>query len=269
VDFGTLEFYENGEPTARAVKTFIQAMPMADQANLIDTNGEPTAQAIDRFNAALFAKAYADEDLIRMFAQAKDPEARLVMSALAQLAPDMARLDGLGALDVRPIFIDAAKIIISGKRKNLSLVKIAQQTDITVNPSTQLVVDLFAKNPRSNRDAIEAIRNVTDFAYQEGTKEAEDIFGAVPKATREEVLGRLRREDEQAGAEVVEPAEGRGAVEEVAQGAAAEPGAIEPSGIAEEGRPPTTRIESAAQRGQITEENAIADRERELFALQF
>jgi hypothetical protein len=268
VDFGTLEFYENGEPTGRAVKTFIQAMPMADQANLIDTNGEPTAQAIDRFNAALFAKAYADEDLIRMFAQAKDPEARLVMSALAQLAPDMARLDGLGALDVRPIFIDAAKIIISGKRKNLSLAKIAQQTDITVNPSTQLVVDLFAKNPRSNRDAIEAIRNVTDFAYQEGTKEAEDIFGAVPKATREEVLGRLRREDEQAGAEVVEPAEGRGAVEEVAQGAAAEPGAIEPSGIAEEGRPPTTRIESAAQRGQTAEEKAIADRERELFALQ-
>jgi len=248
VDFGTLEFYENGEPTGRAVKTFIQAMPMADQANLIDTNGEPTAQAIDRFNAALFAKAYADEDLIRMFAQAKDPEARLVMSALAQLAPDMARLDGLGALDVRPIFIDAAKIIISGKRKNLSLAKIAQQTDITVNPSTQLVVDLFAKNPRSNRDAIEAIRNVTDFAYQEGTKEAEDIFGAVPKATRDEVLGRLRREDEQAGAEVVEPAEGRGAVEEVAQGAAAEPGAIEPSGIAEEGKPPTTRIEKAAQR---------------------
>jgi hypothetical protein len=39
-----------------------------------------------------------------------------------------------------------------------------------------------------------------------------------------------------------------------------------PTGAAEPARP--TRIESAAQRGRITEEKAIADRERELFALQ-
>jgi len=85
VDMETLSFAEDGSITPEAVRQFVRAMPQAEQGGLIDTRGQPTRQAVDRINAAMFAKAYGNDELIRLFAQAQDPEARNVLSALAQV----------------------------------------------------------------------------------------------------------------------------------------------------------------------------------------
>ena len=100
-------------------------MPQAEQGGLIDTNGQPSKQAVDRISAAVFAKAYGNDQLIRLFAQAQDPEARLILSALAQVAPKMARLEGAGALDIRGVVTQAAEIAVNARRNGVSLARAA------------------------------------------------------------------------------------------------------------------------------------------------
>jgi hypothetical protein len=124
VDFEGLQFNEEGEITNESLSQFIAAQPVEERTKLID-RGLPTKQARQRLENAIFARAYADDDLIAMFAQTEDVEARLVINALAQVAPQMAQLEGAGDLDIRDIVTDAAKIIVSGKRRGLKLKEIS------------------------------------------------------------------------------------------------------------------------------------------------
>jgi hypothetical protein len=100
----------------------------------------------------------------------------LVINALAQVAPQMAKLEGAGDLDIRDIVTDAAKIIISGKRRGLKLTEIANQIDMTVDPDTRIIVGLFAQNTRSNKAAIEALNNAADIAYTESRSAPRKVY---------------------------------------------------------------------------------------------
>lgn len=199
VDLGSLTFSNDGAVTPEAIRQFVQAMPPSERGGLIDTNGQPSRQAADRIQAAVFAKAYGNDGLVRLFAQAQDPEARLIMSALARVAPKMARLDGAGALDIRGIVSQAAEIAVNARRSGTSLAMAAQQVDMMSDPDVGLILNLFAENPRSNAKVIEALSNAADFAYRESSKAEVDMFGAVDKATREDVLRGLDNEQRSAG----------------------------------------------------------------------
>jgi hypothetical protein len=76
VDFEGLQFNEEGEITNESLSQFIAAQPVEERTKLID-RGLPTKQARQRLENAIFARAYADDDLIAMFAQTEDVEARL------------------------------------------------------------------------------------------------------------------------------------------------------------------------------------------------
>lgn len=192
VDLGALTFDEGGTVTQAAMRQFVMAMPATEQGQLMDTNGRPTRQAVDRLNAAIFARAYGNDQLVRLYAQAQDPEARLVMSALAQVAPKMARLEGLGALDVREIVTQAAEIAVNARREGKSIGVAARQLDIAAEGAVAVVLDLFASSPRSSKPVIEALSRMADIAYVEATKPESDMFGQVPKATREQIIDTLR-----------------------------------------------------------------------------
>lgn len=210
VNLDALEFAENGAPTTQTVRQFVRAMPAAEQGGLIDTNGQPTAQAADRLNAAIFARAYGNDALVRLYAQAADPEARLVLSALARVAPKMARLEGAGALDIRDVVAQAAEIAVNARRQGVPLARAAEQIDMAADPLVGRVLELFARNPRSNRGAIEQLSSLADLAYAEATKDAEDMFGAVPRLTREQTFDQaLESTHERAGQENLEQPAGR------------------------------------------------------------
>lgn len=51
-------------------------MPLTEKGALIDTNEQPTCAAHERFANALFKKVYGDDDLVRLSAQAANPEIR-------------------------------------------------------------------------------------------------------------------------------------------------------------------------------------------------
>jgi hypothetical protein len=206
VDFEGLQFNEEGEITNESLSQFIAAQPVEERTKLID-RGLPTKQARQRLENAIFARAYADDDLIAMFAQTEDVEARLVINALAQVAPQMAQLEGAGDLDIRDIVTDAAKIIVSGKRRGLKLREISSQVDMTVDPDTKIIVDMFAQNPRSNKAAIESLRNAAELAYNESIRPEEGLFGVEPRRERRDIMEQMRRGYEPTRTEDVAEAE--------------------------------------------------------------
>jgi hypothetical protein len=206
VDFEGLQFNEEGEITNESLSQFIAAQPVEERTKLID-RGLPTKQARQRLENAIFARAYADDDLIAMFAQTEDVEARLVINALAQVAPQMAQLEGAGDLDIRDIVTDAAKIIVSGKRRGLKLKEISSQVDMTVDPDTKIIVDMFAQNPRSNKAAIESLRNAAELAYNESIRPEEGLFGVEPRRERRDIMEQMRRGYEPTRTEDVAEAE--------------------------------------------------------------
>ena len=210
VNLDALQFAEDGGVAAEAVRQFVRGMPLSEQGKLIDNNGQPTRQAIDRLNAAIFARAYGNDSLVRLYAQAQDPEARNVLSALAQAAPKMARLEGAGPLDVRDVVTQAAEIAVNARRDGKSLASAIEQPDLMADPDVAVVLSLFASNARTVRPVVEALSRMADMAYTETSKPAEDMFGAVPRATRADVINQLRPQDGRAIPQAVEnPAGGQ------------------------------------------------------------
>lgn len=243
ISLDALQFSEDGTLTPEAVRQFVRAMPQAEQGSLVDTNGQPTRQAVDRLNAAVFSKAYGNDELIRLYAQAQDPEARLIMSALAQVAPAMARLEGAGDLDVRPVLTDAAKIAVNARRDGVSIKIAARQLDLDSDPGVSAFLDLFAANPRSVRPVVEALARVADFAYTEANKPDEDMFGPVERANRAQALNQIKdgdNEDSDQGRRLENSPGGRSAASvdrRQAADAAADAGASgRPGAISQAGR---------------------------------
>lgn len=238
VNLDALQFADDGAITPEAVRQFVRSMPQSEHGALLDTNGQPTRQAVDRLNTAVFARAYANDGLVRLYAQAQDPEARLVLSALAKLAPKMARLEGAGALDIRDVVAQAAEIAVNARREGKRLSEAAAQLDMAADPMVGTVLDLFARNPRSNREAIEALGNAADLAYAEANKATEDMFGAVPRASRGDVLNTLEpQRNESASSQSLEQPAGASPVQADVGRPAAEPAAPADLGPAQAGRP--------------------------------
>lgn len=264
VSLDALQFSEDGAITSDTVRQFVRAMPQAEQGGLIDTNGQPTKQAVDRINAAVFARAYGNDQLIRLFAQAQDPEVRNVLSALAQVAPKMARLEGAGSLDIRDVVTQAAEIAVNARREGRPLANAASQIDMTADPMVGEVLKLFARNARTVRPVVDALGAAADFAYTEANKPAEDMFGAVPKATRSDVLGSLSPQNEQASqANLEQPAGGKPVQVDAVQ-PAADAGAATDAAATQAGRPAEaegltspTRADIEAQQDRAEQADAL------------
>jgi len=253
INLDALQFSEDGGITAEAVRQFVRAMPQAEQGGLIDTNGQPTKQAVDRISAAVFAKAYGNDQLVRLFAQAQDPEARVILSALAQVAPKMARLEGAGALDIRGVVTQAAEIAVNARREGKPLARAAQQLDMAADPDVAVFLDLFAANPRSVKPVVDALSNVADFAYTEATKPTEDMFGEVPRASRADVLNQLKPQNEQRSQENLEDAAGRGPAQVDDGRAEANTRATEDTAATEAGRPTQEEVLTSYTPEEVTQ----------------
>lgn len=194
VDLDTLDFNADGSPTADAVRAFVHAMPVSEQTGMLNTDGSPTRQAVDRLMSATFQRAYGDPELVRLYAQTTDPDARTVLGAMASAAGSMSKLEGAGDLDIRPLVTDAAKIAVNASRQGVKLATLANQHDLAASPASNVFVRLFANNIRSGKRIGEALRNLADLSYTEASKDDADMFGAVPRLTRAQLLERVNND---------------------------------------------------------------------------
>ncbi|SFI68587.1 hypothetical protein SAMN05216206_2744 [Pseudomonas guineae] len=188
IDAGSMVFDDNGEISEATVRQFIQAMPEAERGALLD-GGRPSRQAHERAASAVFASAYESDELVRLQAQATDPEARTVLAGLLAAASKMARLKGQGQWDIRGLVVEAAQAAVNATRNGQTLAAYAQQLDIERNPEATYFIDLFAANSRSGKRIGEELSAIADTFYAEASKAEADMFGAVPRRNRQELLG--------------------------------------------------------------------------------
>jgi len=94
VDLDKLEFKNDGSLTPDAIKRFVAAMPVAEQNDLIGPNGQPTKAAGDRAEAAVFQKAYNNDELTNLVFSDTSEEAKNIRRALNEVAPVVIRDTG-------------------------------------------------------------------------------------------------------------------------------------------------------------------------------
>jgi hypothetical protein len=188
VDLSKVQFNDSGDVSPKTVQDFIKSMPDTERGNLIGKDGNPTKQAVDRLDAAIFQQAYGNDKLTEIAFQSQDEEARNIIRALNMAASKAIRLGEAGDYDVRPLVNEAVELAINARRNNISLADAAAQVDITANPLANDIIKMFANNPRSAKAIGENLSNLFDNAYAEGTKSGEDMFGAVPKRSVDELI---------------------------------------------------------------------------------
>jgi hypothetical protein len=237
-------------------------------------------------------KGYANGGLVELYAQAQDMEAANVLKAMAEAAAQMARLEGMGAFDVRQIITDAAGVVVTARRNGMSLDVAARQMDIEQDPLVGDVVAFFARNIRSARKIAAGLKRLAQTAYNEAKRPDTDMFGAAPaKLSRAQLIQQLNEVEDgqgntasleqQSGPESVWQDAGRGGTDRAGQanGQSAETGraAEGTNGQTEEARPAlelTRQTEAQAREAERQREEADngltreqIDREREAFTL--
>lgn len=197
IDLSTLEFDEQtGNPTANSVRQFTSQMPTSERGELLNKDGTPTRQAIDRLMAATFKQAYGSDDLVQLYAQATDIEARTVMAALADAAGAMAGLSEAGDLDIRGAVTEAAGMAVNARRRGMTLADMLQNADFETSGEAFVIARFFADNIRSAKKMAEGLRNWANYAAEQAqlareNQTQEGLFGAAPVASRADVFRRI------------------------------------------------------------------------------
>ena len=200
VKFDEVETYANGEPTIKAVAEFVGKLPTSEQGNLLDVDGKPTKQAQERLKGALFAKAYNDDTLLRLSQQANDPEGKNILNALELSAPKLASLENLPKeYDVRPLISFVANSAIKARQQGRSLDEIIGQSDLfqseSENAGNNQILKLFADNIRSPKTISEKLNKLADALQAEATAPSFDLFGEVPKRSKNEIIKSVLTQD--------------------------------------------------------------------------
>lgn len=193
IDIAALEFNEDGL-TTDSIRAFVNKMPTAEQVGLLNPDGTPTRQATDRIMSAVFAEAYGDTELITLYAQATDPDSKIVLAALADAAPAMVQLKGTGPFDIRSIVVEAAQAAVNARRRGEKLVDYAKTRDIERSDEADAILTLMADNIRSAKRIGEGLREIADgMRAAHNANTSDSMFGDLPQLTRADVLNNFAR----------------------------------------------------------------------------
>lgn len=180
IDIGGLEFNDDGSFSDKTLRQFIQGMPESERGALLDTKGRPNPVAVDRLNNAVFQSAYGNDALIELYANATNPEAKLVLAALAKSASKMSKLKDAGEYDVRNTVVQAAEQAVNAARQGVPLAQFAEQRGLGVDENTYAVMKMIGANNRSAKRISDYLNQLADSAYAESQRK-EDMFGGAPK----------------------------------------------------------------------------------------
>lgn len=210
---------EGGDLLAASNRPFIQAflarMGSEQAAGYLTADGRPTKQVIDRVQAAIFAKAYKSESLLRLAVEEPDPEIRNILTALNVAAPSFVQMGYLSG-EVHKQATDAVSEA-TGLNKNLDDAALSALVDATTvvreakasgqdvreylsqqglfgdtSPEVAVLARFIADNNRSAKRMGEAFKAMADEICAELQHQGAamgDMFGAEPM----DLIGLLAR----------------------------------------------------------------------------
>ncbi len=182
IDLDSLKFTAEGAIGGEAIHQFRMAQPAAERVS--------EAEARKRLTSAIFQKAYGSDQLTDIQA-GESEDAKSIMSALAQAAPSMSRLEGAGEFDVRPIITQAGIAAVNAARRGTRLADYVQQSEMGIDPNVYPVLEMMLNekgNIRSSKYIGEQLTNMAKLAYDEANSPGSDMFGDKPKRTGEQVI---------------------------------------------------------------------------------
>ena len=200
VDFKHIETYEDGKPTKEAIMDFVSSMPASEQGSLVDTTGAPTREAQARMEAAILAKGYPNEKIIRLATQALEPEQRRIISGLTSSAADVVNLGGSSdpAYQVAPVFAAAAERAIRAKNQRQSADLVLNQNSmgaLSGNDELEREIAALIVSSASSKQIAERLKTAARLIKAEGDHADEDLFGAYQKTPPQEIIRRWREQE--------------------------------------------------------------------------
>lgn len=198
------------------INGFLQSLGDTEAAQYMTSDGNPTGALIARIQAAIFAKAYNDERLLEMTADASKPEVANVVNALNVAAPEFIRAQaadqaGTDALTNQLVdsvevslneqavqaIIDATNLVRRAKADGSSVEEVVNQMGLfgDIPPATSAMALFINQNNRSAKRLGLAFKAMAAFVRQEAERgQTVDMFGEGQQATLEQIIDAANRE---------------------------------------------------------------------------
>jgi len=195
---------------------FLQSLGDTEAAQYMTSDGNPTGALVARIQAAIFAKAYNDERLLEMTADASKPEVANVVNALNVAAPEFIRAQaadqaGTDALTNQLVdsvevslneqavqaIIDATNLVRRAKADGSSVEEVVNQMGLfgDIPPATSAMALFINQNNRSAKRLGLAFKAMAAFVRQEAERgQTVDMFGEGQQASLEQIIDAANRE---------------------------------------------------------------------------
>ena len=192
------------------ISGFLQSLGDTEAAQYMTTDGNPTGALIARVQAAIFSKAYNDDRLLELTADASKPEVANVINALNVSAPefiraqaaDQAGADALTSQIVDSVetslneqavqaIIEATNLVRQAKANGASVEEVISQLGLfgDIPPATAAMAMFINQNNRSGKRLGVAFRAMAEFVRKEAERgQTVDMFGESQKATLEQII---------------------------------------------------------------------------------
>ena len=211
---------DNGDLTAVAnqpfLSAFLKSLGDAEAAQYSTSDGKPTSTLIARVQAAIFAKAYNDDRLLELTADAAKPEIANIISALNFAAPEFiqaAALDtdasdaaskklvdsietSLNAQAVNAI-LGATNVLKQAKEAGMQVDEFIKQQGLfaDIDPAVAAMAVFISKNNRSGKRMGTAFKAMATFVKSEiQRRQTADMFGAPEPIGFEAIVAAANRE---------------------------------------------------------------------------
>lgn len=187
IDLAELSLTEDNELSENTVLDFIKGMPKSELGTLLTKSGRPTAEAFARAEVALFQQAYQNETLTENLVDLKG-DAKFIMNALMRAAPAMAKLEGAGIYDIRPLVSEAAEVAVNARRQGIKLSEFIKMGDFGRNPKVMPILEMMVQSGQRTTAIGDKLINLAQMAYTEANKAGQDMFGEVVKQSPEALM---------------------------------------------------------------------------------
>lgn len=159
MDDGVMDLWAGGKVDSAAnmpfARAFIDRALSANERGRMFTKGgtELSEDGVDRIERALVARAWPDRDIVEALTERTDPDAKGVLKAMAEAAPEAARLRAALAdgrietdADVLAPILDAYRLTARARREGRKVAELIDQPDLergAITPATETAVRLF------------------------------------------------------------------------------------------------------------------------------
>ncbi len=211
-----LGLYEGGGIELAINRPFVRAViqsivPQNEQGAVFTKDGELSQEAERRIGAAMLAKAYGNESILRLLTESTDNELTTLGRVLVEVSPAWAQMREAAkagtispAVDITGTIVDAARLILRSRREGKPLSDFFNTDDLLGDNiptlTRELTKNLFSNNKMTRFRSFPKLSEMFRFYVEEAQKTTagENLFGEAPVSPSEIIAQAYRKvfEDE-------------------------------------------------------------------------